>query len=319
MLFDVYVPKAGGDEGFTTLRVDAEDWPSALKTGLSQTGQEASGIESALCTVRDDGWLQINEASGNRVFFVRELQTQPAPTEDAQQQSQAVAASESRHESSQQSTAEELEQTRVGVRAMDQGQSAIGQVVAADHGGEAAAAVPEAVKEDEVPAPRFEGRLGEIETTILKLAGRDGTDVEGLASHVLDLALTEVPCEAGSVLFSHLNGQDLYFASARGPKSEKLVGLRIPSDKGIVGFCSGEGVCLGVTDVHKDARFFGRVSKSIGFDTQNILCAPVMAEGQIFGAIELINKEGGAFNKNDLSLLSFVGFQMATQLKRLFH
>jgi sigma-B regulation protein RsbU (phosphoserine phosphatase) len=160
--------------------------------------------------------------------------------------------------------------------------------------------------------------LGEIETTILKFANRDGTDVEGLAKHVLDLTSTEVGSEAASVLFTHLNGQDLYFAAARGPKSEKLVGLRIPADKGIVGFCVGEGVCLGVSDVQKDARFFGRVSKSIGFDTRNILCAPVMAEGQIFGAIELINKEAGSFNKNDLSLLSFVGFQLAVQLKRLF-
>ncbi len=309
MLFDVYVPKAGGEDGFNTLRVDADDWPSALKTGLGQTGQAASGIESALCTVRDDGWLQINEATGGRVFFVRELETQPAaPEQAAQAESQAAAETVSRAESAQHSTDQELEQTRVGVRAMDQGQSAVGQVVAADHGGEAAAA-----------APRFEGRLGELETTIFKFATRDGTDVEGLASHVLDLSLTGVPCEAASVLFTHLNGQDLYFAAARGPKSEKLVGLRIPSDKGIVGFCAGEGVCLGVSDVHKDARFFGRVSKSIGFDTRNILCAPIMADGQIYGAIELINKQGGAFNKNDLSLLSFVGFQLASQLQRHFH
>lgn len=317
MLFDVYVPQADGDQEYSTLRVDAEDWPSALKTGLGQTGQEASGIESALCTVRDDGWLQINEATGDRVFFVRELQTQPA--EPAEPAAQAEAAAESRAESAQQSTAAELEQTRVGVRAMHHGQSAVGQVVSADHGGEAAAAAPEAVKEQEVPAPKFEGRLGELETTIFKFASRDGADVESLASHVLDVSLAEVPCEAGSVLFTHLNGQDLYFAAARGPKSGKLVGLRIPSDKGIVGFCAGESVCLGVTDVHKDARFFGRVSKSIGFDTRDILCAPVMADGQIFGAIELINKQGGPFNKNDLNLLSFVGFQLATQLNNLFH
>ena len=257
---------------------------------------------------------------------MRELQTQPAAPADQTQQAaaqsgggQVAAQAVSRADSGRHSTDAEMEATRVGVRAMDQGQSAVGQVVAADHGGEAAAAAPAAVKDEEPPAPKFDGRLGELETTILKFANRDGTDVEGLASHVLDVCLTEVACEAGSVLFTHLNGQDLYFAAARGPKSEKLVGLRIPSDKGIVGLCAGEGVCLGVSDVHKDARFFGRVSKSIGFDTRNILCAPVMAEGEIYGAIELINKQGGAFNKSDLSLLSFVGFQLASQLRRKFH
>lgn len=314
MLFDVYVQKTAGQEGYDTLRVDAEDWTTALKTALAHSGQSASGIESALCTVRDDGWLQINDAVG-RVFFMRELQVQPAAAQQAAtQQTAARAAARSEAEHAQ----ADPDATRVGVRAVGGG-VAVGQIVSADQGGETAAAAPAARKEEASPAPHFEGRLGEIETTIHRYAHRGGQDVETLAAEVLGLALTEVPCEAGSILFTHLNGQDLYFAAARGPKSEKLVGLRIPGDKGIVGFCASEGVCLGVTDVHKDPRFFGRVSKSIGFETRDLLCAPVLFEGNLFGAVELINKKGGAFNKNDLSILSFVGFQLAGHLQRMFH
>ena len=315
MLFDVYVPKSDGGEGFDTLRVDADDWTQALKTGLGQRGQSASGIESALCTVRDDGWLQINDAA-NRVFFVRELQAQqqPQPQESRADAATATATQEVQPDAG----ATDPDATRVGVRSLGEG-GAIGSVVAADQGGEAVAAAPEVRVEEEPHSPRYEGRLGELETAVHKLAQECGQDVEKLAGHVLDLAMAEVASEAGSVLFTHLNGQDLYFASARGPKSEKLLGLRIPGNKGIVGFCSTEGVCLGVTDVNKDPRFFGRVSRSIGFDTRDILCAPVMSDGSLFGAIELINRQGGAFNKNDLSMLSFLGFQLAAQLQRLFH
>ena len=316
MLFDVYVPKVEEPQAYHTLRIDADDWPSALRTGLGQLGQAASGIESALCTVRDDGWLQINEAAGARVFFVRELDDQGDTATEAA--TETATEGGSRQSSGQYSTDEEMEATRVAVRALDQGGGSAGQVVDANHGGEVAAIAPAARQEEEAPAPRFEGRLGQIETTIQSLARRNGTDVEALAGHVLDLALVEIPCEAGAVLFTHLNGQDLYFAAARGPKSEKLVGLRIPSDKGIVGFCARSAICLGVKDVQKDARFFGRVSRSIGFDTRDILCAPVMADGVIYGAIELINKGDAAFNKNDLSLLSFVGFQLGTQLGAQF-
>ncbi len=200
--------------------------------------------------------------------------------------------------------------------ARDAGQSAVGQVV--EGGATAAAAAPQAVETVE-EKPLFEGHLGQIEVAINGHAKQAGHDIHVLARSTLALALQQVPCEAGSVLFSHLNGQDLYFAAAHGPGSEKLSDQRIPGNKGIVGFCFQEGVCLGVTDVQKDPRFFGRVSKSIGFDTREILCAPVIDEGLVYGAVEVINKNSGAFGRNDLNVLSFIGYQLARHLHDIFH
>ena len=298
MQFDVYLPKLGGaQDDFHTLRVEADHWTNALKTGLAQIGQSASGIEQAICTVRDDGWLQVNESKGTRVFFVKEVEgSDHSASADARGATSAATAD-----------------GHGEVRATGTGQADVGQVVES----QAPAAAPQALETE--TAPMFEGHLGEIESAINGFAKAAGHDTHKLANDALDLALKNVACEAGSVLFSHLNGQDLYFAAAFGPNSEKLVDMRIPGKKGIVGFCFSEGVCLGVTEVQRDPRFFGRISKSIGFDTRDILCAPVIDKGLVFGAVELINKRGGAFNRNDLNTLSFVGYQLARHLHDIFH
>ena len=298
MQFDVYLPKAEGAQGdFHTLRVEADHWTNALKTGMAQIGENASGIDQAICTVRDDGWLQVNEAKGSRIFFVKEVEgTGQAAADDARGETSAASGG-----------------AQGQVRGTDAGQAAVGQVVESD----SRTVAPKAI-DTGAEKPLFEGHLGEIETTIAAYAKAAGHDMHRLANDVLALALHNVACEAGSVLFSHLNGQDLYFAAAHGPNSEKLVDMRIPGAKGIVGFCFSEGVCLGVTEVQRDPRFFGRISKSIGFDTRDILCAPVIDKGLVFGAVELINKRGGAFDRNDLNTLSFVGYQLARHLHDIF-
>ena len=206
--------------------------------------------------------------------------------------------------------------THVAVHSSISGLAAVGEVVAHDEEFDPA---PEAVVDSGPSGETDKGTITQIDEAVSGLSRIAGNDTKTIAEQVLDVALRNIPCEAGSVFYSHLNGQDLYFAAARGPNSEKLIDVRIPMGRGIVGFATMEGACVGVSDVGKDARFSARVSQSIGFDTHNILCAPIMTDGNVFGAIELINKKAGAFNRYDLGVLSFVGYRLAEHLKSIFH
>lgn len=152
-------------------------------------------------------------------------------------------------------------------------------------------------------------RAGELNTR----TGRD----DGLA-YLLDLAMEKVRCEAGTVFLGRFQSGDLAFTVARGPKASEIVkrGLAVPWGKGIVGFCAQENVCLAVSDAENDPRFYSAVSEAIGYATRSALCAPVASGGRVRGAMELINKTGGAFGSSDLAVLSFLAHKAGEYLDR---
>lgn len=156
---------------------------------------------------------------------------------------------------------------------------------------------------EEVLAELFE-RAGE-----LVRRGRQG----GLEL-ALDLALEKTGAEAGSILLAEPGGRVLRFVVARGPRAAELLALRpaVPVGVGIAGFCVQEDVCLAVSDAASDPRFYRAISEAIGYDTRSLLCAPIARQGQVLGALELLNKRGGApFGQADLAVVSYLAHQAA--------
>lgn len=141
---------------------------------------------------------------------------------------------------------------------------------------------------------------------------------EDVANFMLDLAMKKIGVEAGSVLYADLSETELSFIAVRGPRSEELKKFKVPIGKGIVGFCVDLGVSLAISDVSKDKRWFDKISKSIGFPTKSILCAPIQYEGQTIGAIELINKKGeSSFSVDDLNILNYIAHETAEAFIRI--
>jgi len=77
--------------------------------------------------------------------------------------------------------------------------------------------------------------------------------------------------------------------------------LRIADDQGVVGDVMQSGELRRVDADPYDQREIDRsVDKQLNFETRTLLCAPLRgAEGQMFGAFELINKRSGNFTKED--------------------
>lgn len=55
-------------------------------------------------------------------------------------------------------------------------------------------------------------------------------------------------------------------------------------------------------NIHPRLRFADKFDKDNDFKTQNILCVPVMNAGVLMGVMQVINKEAGPFNSDDLNL-----------------
>ncbi|MFU8807243.1 MAG: GAF domain-containing protein, partial [Bradymonadaceae bacterium] len=136
--------------------------------------------------------------------------------------------------------------------------------------------------------------------------------MEEVINYIMDMAVDKAHAESGAVLFADVNGQELYFATARGPKADEVMSFRVPMGKGIVGFCAREGVSLAIGDANRDPRFYKQISESLGYETKALICAPIQHEGRVYGAIELINKKGhNQFSSDEMNALSYIGRQLA--------
>lgn len=83
MFYEVFIPAKPNDDGFdTTITVEADNWMSALKSGLERTGQ-GSDIRNVMCDIKDDNSIHVTDATTRRVFVLKEVDD--SVTDDAAQ------------------------------------------------------------------------------------------------------------------------------------------------------------------------------------------------------------------------------------------
>jgi len=127
------------------------------------------------------------------------------------------------------------------------------------------------------------------------------------ALEVLKLAAKYVTSEAASVFYSDINSalKDLVIVAASGPVGNKILGVRVPLGKGIVGFSVVNGVKLIVNSVDRNPNFYGKLDQEFGFKTHSILCVPIQHGERTYGAIEMINKKGedSTWTANDANVI----------------
>ncbi len=272
--YEVFVPAAPPKLPVDlTLRLEADHWLGALKTGLGRLG-EAQASNNVLCDIQADGSIHVTDPDTGRVFRILEL---PALTPVA---APPVAAP----------PAEPKAPVPVPPRP-------IGRLVATT------------MAEDVLAELFLEvSDLGQMQDRKLGL------------EFVLDNALRIIGCEAGSVFTADLGRRDLSFEVVRGPTADKLMslGLKVPIGVGVVGFCAQENVCVAVSDVEKDPRFYRAVSEATGYQTRSLLCAPMARQGRVVGCLEVLNKKGGKpYDQKDMAVLSYLAAQAAAFLARI--
>lgn len=312
MRYEIYVPRRGKKESWLRLLVDADTWAAALKSGLMRIGEDGRAVERALCDVQPNGTFIIRDSEDQRTFLLREIgessAEQPVERRGASMPPQGRPAEELARE----------EKGGLNLYAALTGATPPGIVIS-----EKEAPAPRLPKVSDLPRHLPAGPVDKVLPQVQREVDEVrafGRDLQAAGKHVLELSMSWIPCESGSVLYTHINRRDLYFAAARGPKSKEVLSFRIPMGRGIVGFAAAEGTCLAVNDVKRDPRFFSRISEAIGHEAHNILAAPILDKGKVFGAIELINRKGEpSFSSEELRLLSFIGYRLARYLSTVLH
>lgn len=94
----------------------------------------------------------------------------------------------------------------------------------------------------------------------------------------------------------------LTFCAASGGVADRVVGLSLPSGRGIVGWVAEHGRRLWVPNVYADERFSPAIDRLTGFTTRAILALPLMIGGDVLGVLEFINPA----SETDISLVDDV-------------
>jgi len=146
-------------------------------------------------------------------------------------------------------------------------------------------------------------------------------DLDELLERVLQSAVDILLCEAGSLFLIDDDSNDAILRTAVGPVGKDLIGLRVPSGRGIVGDAMANAKTVIVNDTAADPRWFQPVDKKTGFLTRAVMAAPLQFKDRLIGVIEVINKsDGSPFGDEDIGLLNAFGGQAAVAIEnaRLF-
>ncbi len=142
----------------------------------------------------------------------------------------------------------------------------------------------------------------EILTNIVKTANE-----ELEPRRVIELIMAKIqqliPSEAWSMLMVDEERQELTFELALGEKGKDVASFRVKMGEGIAGWVAQTGRPAIVNDAAHDPRFARRFDTQTHFHTRSILCAPLTSRGRTIGVVQVINRVGGKFTRDDLKIL----------------
>jgi PAS domain S-box-containing protein len=100
-----------------------------------------------------------------------------------------------------------------------------------------------------------------------------------------------------------------------GETDKRIKEIRFPADKGVAGYVYRTGQPLIVPDYQKSPYYFGQVDEQSGYQTRNMLDVPIRTPDRIIGVLCSVNKKEGAFDEDDLEILSAIASTVASPIE----
>lgn len=127
---------------------------------------------------------------------------------------------------------------------------------------------------------------------------------------VIHLAIQQIheswPVAAASLWWLDSHRQTLRVQSSAGTPQEELVKIEVPLGEDFVGSVAKTGQWIYSNDVDQNPFHYHKVDTTTGFKTHSILCVPLKFRGKVVGALQMVNKQDGDFDDEDVErALSF--------------
>ncbi|MGE0709005.1 MAG: sigma 54-interacting transcriptional regulator [Planctomycetota bacterium] len=152
-------------------------------------------------------------------------------------------------------------------------------------------------------------------TRLSVLAEWDGSqpvDLEDLLRRAMDEVTRLVAADRGTLYLVDHARSELVSRVAHLPE---LAEIRLRLGEGVAGWVAQSGEAVNVPHGTQDPRFARRIDELTGYRTESMLALPVRdAGGTTIGVLQLLNKQGGAFQDEDEELLAELGRELAALL-----
>jgi len=132
---------------------------------------------------------------------------------------------------------------------------------------------------------------------------------------ILKQTIHALQVEAVSLALIEPNTGELVFQAASGLEGYNLVGMRLAPGKGVGGWVLKNGQGTIIADTSSDPRFNPSVDQIPGFEIRSLICAPILARGEVLGIIEALNPESSSIDRDDLLVLSGIGNLAGTAIQ----
>ena len=165
-----------------------------------------------------------------------------------------------------------------------------------------------------------EKRLARINETLFRItkAIPHYRDLDGLLAFITRETQNLLDIESASVILLDEDRQEFYFFAVHHDDSEtgeKFREIRFPADKGVAGHVYKTGRPLIVPDTSKSPYYFKQVDEKAGFHTRSMLDVPIRIQDRMIGVLCAVNKKNGAFDHDDVDLLSTVAGTVALPIE----
>lgn len=131
------------------------------------------------------------------------------------------------------------------------------------------------------------------------------TDINVLLKVIAEETKIAIQADRCTVFLLDKKKNEIWSKVALGMENQEI---RVPADKGLVGYVIKTGESLNIPDAYNDNRFNPDVDSKTGYKTKTILCMPIKNNNQeIIGAFQVLNKLNGVFTKGDEDLLVAIG------------
>jgi GAF domain-containing protein len=140
------------------------------------------------------------------------------------------------------------------------------------------------------------------------------TDFEGMQAQMIRGVRRILEAEASALVLLDDSQDEWMIRKSLGDDSEWLYQVNPKSGQGLVKECLHRGVITCSNDVSTDPRFDPESDGLSGLKARSLLCAPLVVNGQVLGAIQVLNKRHGEFDAYDQDLLSMIAILAANAM-----
>jgi GAF domain-containing protein len=139
-----------------------------------------------------------------------------------------------------------------------------------------------------------------------------------LLKSIVDTAVAIFRARASSIFLLDEEADELVFEAVAGEGEESLVGTRIPSSTGIVGWVLVTRQPLIIDDLSNDPRHARSVAERTGYVPKRLMSVPLLHEDEALGVLQVLDREDDArFGLEQMELLGLFAAQAAIALALL--